>query len=146
MNIVFVDMHPYGRTYLVESLDSGCARVDCEHIVFLVEYDLEYVGVSAYEDVRHVGVDELECFIIISSWISSYMHHEYFAAAAGEIAGVGYPQPYLVAVAVAVNAFEGLECRYLQQCLLVSEVPCVPYLVHRVQEFAERVVEAAVSV
>ena len=74
VDIPVVDVEADGGADLMESLDTGGSRVDGEHIVFLVEDDLEYVRMSADEDVRQVGIDKGERLEIIASGIASYVH------------------------------------------------------------------------
>ena len=74
------------------------------------------------------------------------MHHQHSLSPALEKLCVWDSAADLRAVAVAVYSFERLEIRNLQQGLLVPEVPRVPYLVHRLEELFQRVVEPAVCV
>lgn len=104
------------------------------------------MGVSADEDVRQVCVDELESLVVVPAGISAYVHHQHLPALAFEVLGIGDSETDLIAVAVAVYSLEGLERRYLQQGLLIAEVPRMPYLIHRLEEFLQRVVEPAVCV
>ena len=146
MDISVIDVETDGGAYLMESLDAGGTRVDGEHVVFLVENDLQDVGVSAYEDVRQVGVDELERLVVVPAWIASDVHHQHSSALTFHELCVRYPGTHLSTVAVAVDSLERFECRYLQQGLLVAEVPGVPYLIHRLEELFELVVEPAVCI
>ena len=141
-----VDVEADGGADLVESLDTGGSRVDGEHIVFLVEDDLEYVRMSADEDVRQVGVDKLEGLVVVPAGIASYVHHQHFLVLTFEKLRVRDPGAYRSPVAVAVDAFQRFERRYLQQGLLIAEVPRVPYLVHRFKKLPERVIEPAVCI
>ena len=146
MDIPVVDVEADGSADLVESLDTGGSRVDGEHIVFLVEDDLEYVRMSADEDVRQVGVDKLEGLVVVPAGIASYVHHQHFLVLTFEKLRVRDPGAYRSPVAVAVDAFQRFERRYLQQGLLIAEVPRVPYLVHRFKKLPERVIEPAVCI
>ena len=130
MNIPVVYVDADGGADLVETLDTGGTGIDGEHIVFFIENHFENVGVSADEDVRQVCVDELESLIVVPAWISAYVHHQHLPALAFEVLGIGDAEPDLIAVAVAVYSLEWLERRYLQQGLLIAEVPRMPYLIH----------------
>ena len=130
----------------MESLNAGGTRVDGEHVVFLVEDDFQDVGVAADEDIRQMGIDELERLVVVPAWIASDVHHQHSSALTFHELCVRYPGTHLSAVAVAVDSFKRFECSYLQQGLLVAEVPGVPYLIHRLEEFFQLVVEPAVCI
>ena len=146
MNISVVDVDADGGAYLVEALDACGTWIDGEHVVFLVEDDFEDVGVAADEDVGQMGVDKLEGLVVVPAGIASDVHHQHPLSPALEKLCVRDSAADLRAVAVAVDSFERLEIRNLQQSLLVAEVPRVPYLVHRLEELFQRVVEPAVGV
>lgn len=146
MNISVVYVDADGGADLVETLDAGGTGIDGEHIVFFIENHFQNVGVSADEDVRQVCVDELESLVVVPAGISAYVHHQHLPALAFEVLGIGDAETDLIAVAVAVYSLEGLERRYLQQGLLIAEVPRMPYLIHWLEELLQRVVEPAVCV
>ena len=103
--------------YLVEAGDAGCTWIDGEHVVFLVEDDFEDVGVAADEDVGQMGVDELEGLVVVPAGVAADVHHQHSLSPALEKLCVRDSAADLRAVAVAVDSFERLEIRNLQQGL-----------------------------
>ena len=92
-------------------------------------------------------VNELPGAHIISSGIASDMCHQHLESLTLEHPVERMDEPEIVVVAIAGNAFEGLEGGNLfRQFKSSAEISCMPYLVDRFQKFAEWSVEDAVGI
>ena len=85
-----VDVETDGSADLMEALYACRTGIDGQHIVFTVIDYPEDVGVSAYEDVRKMGINQLEGLVVIPSREAPYVHHQNLLALAFEELGVGY--------------------------------------------------------
>ena len=54
-----LDLEAQGGADHMETLDPGCSRIYHQHIPLRVTYDLQDMGMAAYEYVRPVFVDEI---------------------------------------------------------------------------------------
>ena len=131
----------------MESLDSGSTRIYHQHIPLRVTYDLKDMGMASYEYVRPVFVDEPACPRVISSGISADMGHKHFHPFAFEEAVERMGEAEIVVVAVSRHAFERLEGGDGGSQVKPSpKISRVPYFIHRLEEFPERLVEDPVRI
>ena len=101
----------------------------------------------ADEKVRVVTLDESPRADVVMPGIAADMGHQHLHPAAFEILMSGINGADILSVAVPVNSDKRLEIRELLGKLSIpAEVPGVPELLHRLQEFAELVGEESVRV
>ena len=146
MNPPLVDMKSYGCPYLMESLNSCSTRVNGEHIVFGVIDDSENVGVTTYKDVGKVGVDELECLVVVSSGVSADVHHKNPFSLTFKYLCIWSVVSHFRVIAVSVYSNQRLEFLDFEECLLIPKVSCVPDLVHGGEKFFNFLVKKAMCV
>lgn len=136
-----------GRTDDMKALDSGSTGVKRQHVPLVVTHHFQDMGVSADEYIRMMEVDELPGAHVISSGIASDMCHQHLESLTFEHPVERMNEPEIMVVTVAGHAFERFEGGNLFSQLKSSpEISCVPYLVNRLQEFAEWSVKNAVSI
>jgi len=80
------------------------------------------------------------------AWVAADVDHQSLDAVCVEAEEFGMDLPDAIIVAVPVNPLERLEVRDDVARGDVAEIPCVPNLVHRLQELPQAVIEDAVSV
>ena len=127
-------MEPQGGADKMETVYPCCAWIDDHHVALMVVHHPEDVGMPAYEDVRMVPVYESPCPRVITARIATDMNHQHFHTAAVKKQMVRIVETDILAVAVAINAFQRLEGRNLLRSLQPAEVSGMPYLIHRLQE------------
>ncbi len=135
-----------GGAHVVEAGDAGGTGIDGEEVVFLVVDDSEDVRMSADEDVGHMGVEQLECLVVVSAGEASDVHHQDTLALAFEKLRVGYAGTDVLPVAIAVDGFQWLELRYLFETFECRKVSCMPYLIDRSQKFLDFLAEISVCI
>ena len=94
---------------------------------------------AADEYVGKMGIYKLEGFEIISSGVSSYVHHKDSLPFKLKELYIGVGQPHAVVVTVAVDSPERLECCYGICCLKVLGAGCKSC--HDQYEYAKKAVE-----
>lgn len=147
MNPSVVDMEPQGRAYNVKTLDSGRSRIDNHHVAFHIPDYFEYMGMSAYEQIRPVTVYKLSCPRVITSRIAADMNHQHLQPLTFEEPVKRMGESETMVVTVAGDSQQRLERSNLAGKIKPStEVSCMPYLVDRFQKITELLVEHTVSV
>ena len=129
------------------ALDAGGAGVEGHHVVVLVVFDAEDVGVAADEDLGAEALDEGLGAVVIVSGVAADVGHQDGHAAAFEEAVPGVFVVEGVLVAVAVHPDQGFECGdFAGGFEAAAEVSGVPELVAGGKEVFEGLVEDAVGV
>lgn len=140
-------LEPQCRTDYVPSLDPGGPGVDVQQIPAMVSHDLEDVGMAADEDVRPVGVNQGQSTEIVMVRRTSDVYHQDFLPLHLKELILRIFEADILTVAVAGNAHKGLECLNLfGETESATEISCMPYHVHRLEEFPEAFAECAVGV
>lgn len=104
------------------------------------------MGMSAYENVWTVGVDELEGLVVISSRETAYVHHENpFSLTLYQLC-IFCKVPHIIGIAVAENSCQGLESGNISECIKVAEIPGVPDNIYRLEKFPYIIRKRAMSV
>ena len=131
----------------MEALDSGRSGVDHQHVSLRVTDDFQDMGMTAYEYVRPVFVDEFSCPGVIASRVAADMCHQHLHALTFEEAVHGVCEAKVVIVTVARDSDQRLELRDLRrQIHASSEISCMPDLIDRSEEFLELRVEDPVCI
>ena len=134
-----IDVESQGCSHKMKTLDTRRARIDDQHIQFLIPYNLEDVGVATDEDIRHEITDQLTRSHIIFSRISTYMSHKNFKS-------FTLKEPVwrvIVAenevITVADYAYKWFEIGYffsqLQSAAKISGMPDLVYRLEKILEF-----------
>ena len=131
----------------MEALDSGRSGVDHQHVSLGIPDDFQDMGMAAYEYVRPVFVDEFSCPGVIASRVAADMGHQHLHALTFEEAVHGVCEAKVVIVTVARDPDQRLELRdFLRQAHASPEIPCMPDLIDRSEEFLELRVEDPVCI
>ena len=132
----------------MESLDSGSTRVQDKHSSARgIPHDLEDMRMAADEYVGTILIYQLTGLGIISSRISSHMSHKDLHAFALEETVERMFEAKGVVVAVAGDSDQRLELRdFGGHVHAAAEISGVPYLVDRLKECLETVVEDTMGV
>ena len=146
VNIAFVDMKTQSCPYRMKAIYSSSPRIDSQKVVFFVIYYFQYVGMAANEKIGLIFFNQGVCPPVISPGIASDVGHQDFHSLAVEESEQWIVIAEFLAVAVAVNSFERLECGNCAVSLEIPEIPGVPYFIDRLQKIPERLVESAVRV
>lgn len=147
MDVTLLYLEAQGSPDNMESLDSGSSGIDHQHIAARIPHDLQNMGMTAHEDVRFVLVYQHLGTGIIPSWISADMGHQDLHALAVKEAVKRVLEAQGMVVAVSCDSQKRFEPRYLGGHFhAAAEIPCMPDLVDRFQEFPDAGVENAVGV
>lgn len=130
----------------MEALYPFCSGIHHKHVPPSVIHHFQYMGMPADEKIGPVLVYKGAGSRIVSSGIATDMGHQDLYPFTSEKLEERIVETYIVSVAVAVHPFQRLECRDCFRHLHTSEIPGMPYLVHRIEEAAERGVENPVRV
>ena len=132
----------------METLDSGSTRVQDKHSSASgIPHDLEDMRMAADEYVGMILIYQLTGLGVISSRISSHMSHQDLHAFALEETVERMFDPKGVVVAVASDSDQRLELRdFGGHVHAAAEISGVPYLVDRLKECLETVVEDTMGV
>ena len=132
----------------MESLDSGSTRVQDKHSSARgIPHDLQYMGMAADEYVGTILIYQLTGLGIIPSRIPAHMGHKDLHAFALEETVERMFEPKGVVVAVTGDSDQRLELRdFGGHVHAAAEISCMPYLVDRLKESLETVVEDTMGV
>jgi hypothetical protein len=132
----------------METLDSGSTRVQDKHSSARgIPHDLEDMRMAAYEYVGTILIYQLTGLGIIPSRIPAHMGHKDLHAFALEETVERMFEPKGVIVAVAGDSDQRLELRdFGGHVHAAAEISGVPYLVDRLKESLETVVEDTMGV
>ena len=147
MDIAIVYMKSERRPDNMESLDAGSSGIDHQHIPFGVTHDLQYMRMTADENIRPIFLDQFQGTCIVPSGITADMGHQYLHTLALEETVEGVNEAKVVIVAITGNTYQRLETsNHFSEIHSTAEVPGVPDLVDRCKKFLETVVKDAVSI
>ena len=148
MDLTILNLKSQCRADNMKSLDSCRTRIDDEHIILhRIAYDLEDVGMAAYEDVRTIRFDEPVCLEVISAGISADVGHEYLHAFALPTLVERMVEAERMVVAVSCHSDQRLERGYLLGKVHASaEITGVPDLVDRRKELLDALVEYSMCI
>lgn len=131
----------------MKALNSCCSGIDYKHISLGITHDLQDMGMTAYEYIRLVFVDQLARPRIITSGIAADMRHQHLHALTFEEAVERVFEAQVMVVAVSCDSQKRFEPRYLGGHFhAAAEIPRMPYLVDRLQEFPDAGVENSVGI
>ena len=132
----------------METLDSGSTRVQDKHSSASgIPHDLEDMRMAADEYVGTILIYQLTGLGIIPSRIPAHMGHKDLHAFALEETVERMFEAKGVIVTVACDSYQRLELRdFLRQAHASSEISGMPYLVDRLKEGLETVVEDTMGV
>ena len=146
MELPAVDVEPEGRPHEMEPVDSCGARIQYHHIPLPVRHHLQDMGVPADKQVRPVLVYQGSGPGVISPGIPPDMDHQDLHPATAEQLVHGIVHTDVIAVYIAVDTPQRLECGDCLRGLQRAEIPGMPDFVDRLQEVHERPVECPVRV
>lgn len=136
-----------GRTDNMETLDSGSTGIKDKHSSARgIPHDLEDMRMAADEYVGMILIYQLTGLGVISSRISSHMSHKDLHAFALEETMERMFEPKGVVVAVAGDSDQRLELRDFGGHVHAAEISGMPYLIDRLKEGLETVVEDTMGV
>jgi hypothetical protein len=132
----------------METLDSGSTRVQDKHSSARgIPHDLEDMRMAAYEYVGTILIYQLTGLGIIPSRIPAHMGHKDLHAFALEETVERMFEPKGVIVTVAGDSDQRLELRdFGGHVHAAAEISGVPYLIDRLKECLETVVEDTMGV
>ena len=104
------------------------------------------MGVAADEDLRAVGFDQAQCAVVVAAGVTADVGHQDAHSVLLEKVHHRVVVPYVVAVAVAIDADERLEGGNLLRHRPGAEVAGVPDDIDRFEELAQFLVEIPVRV
>ena len=132
----------------MEPLDSCCARIKDKHSSTSgIPHDLEDMRMAADEYVGTILIYQLTGLGIIPSGIPAHMGHKDLHAFAHEEAMKGMFEAEGMVVAVASHSDQRLELRdFGGHVHAAAEISGMPYLVDRLKESLETVVEDTMGV
>lgn len=147
MDVPLLYLEAQGGPDDMESLDSGSSGIDHKHIAARIPHDFQDMGMTAHEDVRLILVYQRFGTDVIPSGISSDMGHQDLHALAFEEAVERVFEAQVMVVAVSCDSQKRFEPRYLGGHFhAAAEIPRMPDLVDRLQEFPDAGVEDTVGV
>ena len=141
-------MKSEGGAYEMKSLDAGRTGVNDKHTIpFRIADNLKNVGMTTNEYVRSVTVDQFSGTRVISTGVTSDMYHKYFETLTFEKSMERMNEAQIMVIAIAGHAHKRLEIsNFLRQSHSSSEVAGMPYLIHRLEKFAEPGIKHTMSI
>lgn len=131
----------------MEALDSSRSRIDHKHIALRVTYDLKYVRMTTYENIRAIFIDQFPGFRIITSRIAADMCHEYLHALTLEESVERMDKTQFMIVTIARHSKQRFECSDLfSQLHSSAEISGMPDLVDRGKKLLETGVKDAMGI
>ena len=131
----------------MESLNARSSGIDHQHIAAGIPHDFQNMGMAAHEDVRLILVYQRFGTDVIPPGISADMGHQDLHALTFEEAVERVFEAQVMVVAVSCDSHKRFEPRYLGGHFhAAAEIPRMPDLVDRLQEFPDAGVENAVGV
>ena len=148
MDFTLFYLESEGCADYMESLDSCCTRIKHKHSSASgIPHDLEDMRMAADEYVGTILIYQLTGLGIISSRISAHMGHKDLHAFALEETVERMFEAKGVIVAVAGDSDQRLELRdFGGHVHAAAEISGVPYLIDRLKESLETVVEDTMGV
>ena len=141
-----VNGQPYQRPVLVPSLQSGGAGVYVQQVQRAVVFHLQYVRVSAYEQLRRRGVYPRPYAGVVVAGVAADVFHQHVGVLAFPSQQFGIHQSQVAPVAVAAHRPEHAELGQAGRHLRRPYVAGVPYLVARLEVVQVLVVPVCVRV
>ena len=131
MNSAVIYLEPQRRPYQMETLDSGGTWIKNKHVTFRITHHLQDMGMTTYEDVQMILIDQGPCLGIISSGVAPDMGHKYLHTAAVEDPMQWMCIAETMIIAVAGNTDKRLErSDFLCQIKTSTKISCMPDLVY----------------
>lgn len=123
----------------MKSLNASRSGIHHQHATAPgITHDLKYMGMSAHKKIRTIAFNKFSRTHVIPARIAAHMCHKYLDSLTLEETMKRMFETESMIIAVACNAHKRLElCNFLSKFHPTPEIPGMPYLVHRLQKFAE---------
>lgn len=131
----------------MKTLYAGSTRIHHKHIASCVPYHLQYMRMSADEQVGAIPVYQLLCPDVVPAGISADMHHKHLHSFTFKETMQRMRISQIIVVTIPRDTYQRLErSEFLCQRHPSAEIPGMPYLVYRLQKVAEFRAEHPMSI